>query len=133
MHPTEIKRSVFVLEKLTDEQIETILNQALHRLKPPTASSTQTPSSPPPPPSSSQPTTPNLSQTELPPLHAQATPRILKSIASLAAGDARTALSLLELVLGAPPTIAEDKLLESLKRSVSSRYVYLLRSWAICI
>ncbi|KAG9081517.1 hypothetical protein FRC06_005523, partial [Ceratobasidium sp. 370] len=111
---------VFVLEKLTDEQIETILHQALRRLEPPIPSSTQPSSSPPPPPSSSQSSSPTLAQPST--LYAHATPRILASIASLAAGDARTALSLLELVLSAPPSIGEDKLLESLKRSVSSRY-----------
>ncbi|KAF8750701.1 P-loop containing nucleoside triphosphate hydrolase protein [Rhizoctonia solani] len=65
---------------------------------------------------------PNETSTITWPSHPQATPRILASISSLAAGDARTALSLLELVLSAPLTIDEEKLLESLRRSVSSRY-----------
>ncbi|KAG9122875.1 hypothetical protein FRC07_000561 [Ceratobasidium sp. 392] len=108
---------VFVLEKLTDEQIEIILQHALRRLEPTVPSSTRPPSSPPAPPTSSQ-----SSDSALIQAYAQATPRILASIASLSAGDARTALSLLELVLSAPTNIAEDKLLESLKRSVSSRY-----------
>ncbi|KDN45492.1 hypothetical protein RSAG8_04816, partial [Rhizoctonia solani AG-8 WAC10335] len=124
---------VFVLEKLTDEQVETILKQALHRLEPVPPSQTpganQIPSSPPPSASHSPAASsfdldgasPNDDTTTWP-SHPQATPKILTSISSLAAGDARTALSLLELVLGAPPTITEDKLLESLKRSVSSRY-----------
>ncbi|KAG8688634.1 hypothetical protein FRC08_011323 [Ceratobasidium sp. 394] len=43
---------VFVLEKLMDEQIETILHQALRRLEPPIPSSIQPRTSPPPPPSS---------------------------------------------------------------------------------
>ncbi|CAE6466532.1 unnamed protein product, partial [Rhizoctonia solani] len=120
---------VFVLEKLTDEQIEAILKQALYRLEP-------TPSSPTPhqipntPPSSSNSTaaspnpdgTPTVLNGDTWRSNPQVTPKILTSISSLAAGDARTALSLLELVLGAPPTINEDRLLESLKRSVSSRY-----------
>ncbi|KAG8746621.1 hypothetical protein FRC10_004223 [Ceratobasidium sp. 414] len=110
---------VFVLEKLTDEQIGTILHQALGRLEPPVLSSTRSPSSPP---SSSRSSSPALTLIQPSTLYAHATPRILTSIASLAAGDARTALSLLELVLSAPPSIREDKLLESLKRSVSSRY-----------
>ncbi|CAE7223621.1 unnamed protein product [Rhizoctonia solani] len=120
---------VFVLEKLTDEQTETILKQALHRLEPVGSSQTlgQIPSSPP----ASASTSPAASSLDLDgpcandtawPSNPQATAKIITSIASLAAGDARTALSLLELVLGAPPTITEDKLLESLKRSVSSRY-----------
>ncbi|KAG9083261.1 hypothetical protein FS749_006175 [Ceratobasidium sp. UAMH 11750] len=113
---------VFVLEKLTDDQIETILHQALRRLEPPFPSSTQPPSSPLPPPSSSRSSSPTPVKAQSSTLYAHATPRILSSIASLAAGDARTALSLLELVLSAPPSIREDKLLESLKRSVSSRY-----------
>ncbi|QRW21807.1 ATPase [Rhizoctonia solani] len=116
---------VFVLEKLTDEQIETILKQALYRLEPtiPHATLPQIPNSPP---SSSNSTAaspdPNETSTITWPSHPQATPRILASISSLAAGDARTALSLLELVLSAPLTIDEEKLLESLRRSVSSRY-----------
>ncbi|KAG9105188.1 hypothetical protein FRC07_009522 [Ceratobasidium sp. 392] len=113
---------VFVLEKLTDEQIETILQQALRRLEPAVPSSTRPPSSPPAPPTSPHLSGSTLDQAQPPALYAQVTPRILASIASLSAGDARTALSLLELVLSAPAHIAEDKLLESLKRSVSSRY-----------
>ncbi|CEL60585.1 putative ATPase [Rhizoctonia solani AG-1 IB] len=121
---------VFVLEKLTDEQIETIIKQALRRLEPIPSSQTpnQIPSTPPSL-SSSTAASPNPDDKPIAPneesswpSNPQATPKILTSISSLAAGDARTALSLLELVLGAPPTIGEDKLLESLKRSVSSRY-----------
>ncbi|KAG8780078.1 hypothetical protein FRC12_023488, partial [Ceratobasidium sp. 428] len=113
---------VFVLEKLTDEQVEIILRQALCRLEPTTLSSAGSLSSPPPPLSSSRSSTPNPAQTQLSNSYPQATPKVLSLIASLAAGDARTALSLLELVLSAPAAIAEEKLLESLKRSVSSRY-----------
>lgn len=125
-----------MLEKLTDEHIETILKQALHRLEPVSLSQTpgahQIPSSPPS--SSNSPAAPSPdpdgsltslngdTSTASWPSNPQATPKILTSISSLAAGDARTALSLLELVLSAPPTVTEDKLLESLKRSVSSRY-----------
>ncbi|CUA69546.1 putative ATPase [Rhizoctonia solani] len=128
---------VFVLEKLTDEQIETILKQALDRLETAvplslTPGANHIPSSPPPSASTSPApssaeldgasTSSNDNSTTAWPSHPQATPKILTSISSLAAGDARTALSLLELVLGAPRTITEDKLLESLRRSVSSRY-----------
>ncbi|KAB5589342.1 ATPase [Ceratobasidium theobromae] len=125
---------VFVLEKLTDEQIRSILEQALRRLEPAshsqTPNSSQPPSSPSPDPSHSislsPKPTPNEDDPGPPvapwPSNPQATPKILASISSLSAGDARTALSLLELVLGAPAMIGEDKLLESLRRSVSSRY-----------
>lgn len=124
---------VFVLEKLSDEQIEKILRQALHRLEPPASNtpvSTQISSSPPPSPiDPAQLTSPNDSQLNLSesaePTHPQATPKILTSIASLAAGDARTALSLLELVLSGPSSVGEDKLLESLRRSVSSRLGFI--------
>ena len=44
------------------------------------------------------------------------------AIASLSSGDARTALSLLELVLHSAPTTSESVLLESLRRSVSTSY-----------
>lgn len=41
---------------------------------------------------------------------------------SLSAGDARTALSLLELVLAAPASSAPDALLAALRRSVATAY-----------
>ena len=46
----------------------------------------------------------------------------MSAIASLSSGDARTALSLLELVLLAPRTTSESAILESLRRSVSTSY-----------
>lgn len=52
----------------------------------------------------------------------QLTPKVLASITSLATGDARTALSLLELVLVAPKDSEESNLLSSLRRSVSASY-----------
>lgn len=52
----------------------------------------------------------------------QLTDRIISSIVSLSTGDARTALSLLELVLVAKPDIDELVLLASLRRSVSASY-----------
>ena len=56
-------------------------------------------------------------------VHSRLTPKIKRSIASLSDGDARTALSLLELVLSSPSTtISEESLLSSLRRSVSTRY-----------
>jgi putative ATPase len=50
------------------------------------------------------------------------TPKIVSSLVSLATGDARTALSLLELVLAAPKDSEESSLLSSLRRSVSAAY-----------
>ena len=47
---------------------------------------------------------------------------MIASITSLSAGDARTALSLLELVISAPPTSSESVLIEDLRRSVSTSY-----------
>lgn len=44
------------------------------------------------------------------------------AIASLSTGDARTALSLLELVFHSAPTTSEPVLIESLRRSVSTSY-----------
>jgi putative ATPase len=52
----------------------------------------------------------------------QLTSRILASIVSLSAGDARTALSLLDLVLTSSRSSKEDDLLSSLRRSVSASY-----------
>ena len=47
---------------------------------------------------------------------------MVTTIASLSCGDARTALSLLELVLLSAQTTPESALLESLRRSVSTSY-----------
>jgi hypothetical protein len=52
----------------------------------------------------------------------QLTLRVKAAIASISSGDARTALSLLELVLLSPPTTPESALLDSLRRSVSTSY-----------
>ncbi|EKM54373.1 uncharacterized protein PHACADRAFT_210174 [Phanerochaete carnosa HHB-10118-sp] len=49
------------------------------------------------------------------------TPRVVDTIVSLSSGDARIALSLLELFLTAPHTL-EDELLAALRRSVSTSY-----------
>lgn len=50
------------------------------------------------------------------------TRRVVTTIASLSCGDARTALSLLELVLLADRTTSESALIESLRLSVSTSY-----------
>ncbi|KAH9892738.1 P-loop containing nucleoside triphosphate hydrolase protein [Cubamyces lactineus] len=56
------------------------------------------------------------------PAYPQLTPKVLSTIVSLSTGDARTALSLLELVLSAARTSDEGTLLSSLRRSVSTAY-----------
>ncbi|KAG1839832.1 P-loop containing nucleoside triphosphate hydrolase protein [Suillus subalutaceus] len=54
--------------------------------------------------------------------YVQLTDRVISSIVSLSTGDARTALSLLELVLASKPDRDEDTLLASLRQSVSASY-----------
>jgi putative ATPase len=48
--------------------------------------------------------------------------KVISSMASLSAGDARTALSLLEQVLLTPAETPESALLDSMKRSVATSY-----------
>lgn len=52
----------------------------------------------------------------------QLSPKVLATLVSLADGDARTALSLLALVLGSPPDTDEATLLTALRQSVSTSY-----------
>ena len=52
----------------------------------------------------------------------QLTPKIMSSITSLATGDARVALSLLELVLVSPKDSKESTLFPLLRQSVSTSY-----------
>lgn len=54
--------------------------------------------------------------------YAQLTDRVISCIVSLSTGDARTALSLLELVLASKPDRDEHTLLASLRQSVSASY-----------
>lgn len=56
------------------------------------------------------------------PSYPQLTPRAIASLISLSAGDARTALSLLELVFASKNDIQEEELLSSLRQSVSCSY-----------
>lgn len=131
--------SVLVLERLTDTDITTIISNAVCRV-----SSTREPLSfdtPPPssqascgssgPPSSqpeasasggsdehSQPTSKEVTFASFP----QLKPRIVSSIVSLSTGDARTAISLLDLVLNSPKDSQESTLLDSLRRSVATSY-----------
>ncbi|EIW62725.1 P-loop containing nucleoside triphosphate hydrolase protein [Trametes versicolor FP-101664 SS1] len=83
---------VFVLERLTDDDIRKIIIQAVERPEPAFAA------------------------------YPQLTPKVLSTIVSLSTGDARTALSLLELVLSASSASDEEKLLSALRRSVSTAY-----------
>jgi putative ATPase len=122
-----------VLERLTDDNIRDILISAVERVCIP---STEDPS---PVDLSSEPSmsqtlaTPLSSQTLVPsqelapgklkfPAFPQLTPRILSSVIALSTGDARTALSLLELIMKSPKDIKEASLLSSLRRSVSASY-----------
>ncbi|KAI0005374.1 DNA polymerase III, clamp loader complex, gamma/delta/delta subunit [Russula compacta] len=119
---------VFVLERLTDEEIIQIIKKAIARV----ASSAQdesvvtalsNPSAallPDVPARSSPIESPQLSVQLNVTLEPSAPTSF--SMASLAAGDARTALSLLEHVLLAPAETSEPKLLDSMKHSVATSY-----------
>ncbi|KAH9009903.1 P-loop containing nucleoside triphosphate hydrolase protein, partial [Lactarius pseudohatsudake] len=137
---------VHVLERLTDADIVKIVERAVVWAAPPAAdddSNTSSahlrpPSSPKdtsstrgsspqaqPPDITTQPlvdTSASLPPLSPSPVYAQLTPRVKAAIASHSSGDARTALSLLELVLFAPRTSPESALLDSLRRSVSTSY-----------
>lgn len=56
------------------------------------------------------------------PKYPHVTDKIITSMASLAAGDARTALSLLEQILLAPAETPESALLDSMRHSVATSY-----------
>ncbi|KAG6820992.1 hypothetical protein H0H93_008621 [Arthromyces matolae] len=118
---------VFVLERLTEAEIKTILCRAIKRLevvqsRPHESSNLH-----------SQPASSNPRQeaqhsshsdlAEIPcAFYPQVTAKILTDIASLAGGDARVALSLLELSVKTSKHITEKSLLEALKQSVSTSY-----------
>ncbi|KIY74296.1 P-loop containing nucleoside triphosphate hydrolase protein [Cylindrobasidium torrendii FP15055 ss-10] len=123
---------VFVLERLSDEAIEKIAKQALQRLsferngdhEPDVF---EIPSSPTLGPSTQGSDLPSQSvesatatATPLFPSFPQVTEKVITSLASLAAGDARTALSLLELVVNA--NMPETELIVSMRQSVSVSY-----------
>ncbi|KAH9982140.1 P-loop containing nucleoside triphosphate hydrolase protein [Lactifluus volemus] len=93
---------VFVLEQLTDEQIVEIIKKAIARL----TSSDEI----------CHGASPLFSQ------YPHITEQIITSMASLAAGDARAALSLLEHVILAPADTSQSALLASLKHSVATSY-----------
>ncbi|KZO95602.1 P-loop containing nucleoside triphosphate hydrolase protein [Calocera viscosa TUFC12733] len=90
---------VFILHSLSYDNLLQILRNALSRVR---ALAASDPSTAPP---------------------ARDVPeQILERIARLSAGDARTALAALELVLAAPPEVGEESLMESVRRSVVARY-----------
>lgn len=122
---------VHVLERLTDADVAEIVERAVARATlPPANDDSDTSSSQSLPPSSPKDvsSTPASSPQAHPPdlttraPYPQLTHQVKAAIASLSSGDARTALSLLELVLLAPPTTPESALLDSLRRSVSTSY-----------
>ncbi|KAK7057260.1 ATPase WRNIP1 C26H5.02c [Favolaschia claudopus] len=92
---------VFCLERLQDDDIRTIITKALSRA----SSSLDDPTLSPP----SSPSLPKL------------TDKIISTIVSLSAGDARIAISLLELVINARD-FDEPKVLTLLRRSVATSY-----------
>ncbi|KZT72047.1 P-loop containing nucleoside triphosphate hydrolase protein, partial [Daedalea quercina L-15889] len=129
---------VFVLERLTDKDVRKIVIQAVERLSASTSDTISAvidvdaediPSSQPEeyplpelPSSLSSTVTVPTDNALLSPSFPQLTLKHVSSIVSLSTGDARTALSLLELVLTAPPTSSPDAVLDALRRSVSTSY-----------
>jgi putative ATPase len=124
---------VLVLERLTDDDIRGIISSAVDRVL------GSVPREQPEPERAASPLEPTTSQNSLSgsqprssqasincdgPFvpYAQLTDRVISSIVSLSTGDARTALSLLELVLASKPDRDEDTLLASLRQSVSASY-----------
>ena len=128
---------VFVLERLTDDDIRGIITRAITRISSSPAgpvlksddqthSTTQAPDLLSSEPGSSQTSSTTLLAPSLDtvpfPEYPQITPRVLSSIVSLSSGDARIALSLFHLALAAPPTAESPHLLESLRKSVIGAY-----------
>ena len=137
-----------MLERLSDEEIIRIIKKAVARvtsseqeekhvdvtlLSSPAALPLDISSPSPPPPSSpiesseanAEPESSTTTSMPLQPLFPQyphITDKVISSMASLAAGDARTALSLLEQILLAPTETPESALLDSMKRSVATSY-----------
>ena len=119
---------MFTLERLTDEEMRNIISRAVERLsymdETLVSSALQQPTSSQ---GSDQPSatqgsvgSSNIEGPYSP--YPQLTPRVVASLISLSAGDARTALSLLELVFASKNHIEEEELLVSLRQSVSCSY-----------
>lgn len=125
---------VLVLERLTNDDIRSIITSAVERVL--TSVPREQPEANPlvgTEPMASQNVlsrSPPQSQSSQAPIscdgpfqpYAQLTDRVMSSIVSLSTGDARTALSLLELVLASKPDRDEHTLLVSLRQSVSTSY-----------
>ncbi|RDX54985.1 P-loop containing nucleoside triphosphate hydrolase protein [Lentinus brumalis] len=141
---------VFILERLSDADITKIVTQAVQRVyeddpvKLPSPLPTPSPNDPHasdaddsfsdvpssqpdfdepltlPEPTSTQGTT--TSATDPFAAYPQFTPKVLSTIVALSTGDARTALSLVELVISTPKDSDEAKLLAALRRSVATAY-----------
>ncbi|KAL5526679.1 MGS1 [Sanghuangporus sanghuang] len=132
---------VFVLERLTDDDIREIITRAIARISPSaerdsdytllksedqtllTSQAADVSSSEPGSSQTSSATllasSPNASPF---PEYPQITSQIFSALVSLSSGDARIALSLLSLALAAPPTTPPSQLLESLRKSVIGAY-----------
>jgi putative ATPase len=111
---------VFVFKRLTEPDIERIILQGIRRV----SQTVGTPSDVDHDDVFNNPNVPSSQGTnssEHPGVEKSA-PQVLASLVSLADGDARTALSLLALVLGSSPDADETTLLTALRQSVSTSY-----------
>ncbi|KAL1669629.1 hypothetical protein GGF50DRAFT_43757 [Schizophyllum commune] len=122
---------VFVLERLTDDEIKTIIHHAIQRAAKDDDADSQAPDEPDvldltssQTASSSQAAVPSQTSMDESALAAfpHITPKVTSTIVALAGGDARTALSLLELVLKASPNSEESTLNNNLRKSVAVSY-----------
>jgi putative ATPase len=113
------KPSVFSLERLQDADIRNIIAKALSRLSssPDASTITLSPDTSSPNQKAEPPSTPHV-QTPF----RELTDKIISMIVSMSAGDARIAISLLELAVKAPRDFDEAKVLTLLRRSVATSY-----------
>ncbi|KAF8919975.1 DNA polymerase III, clamp loader complex, gamma/delta/delta subunit [Mucidula mucida] len=107
---------VFILERLTDADIEKIVHTALQKLAQSSSHKDTDITDNCSEPSSSQ----GSSTSSGSPPYPQFTGKVIASIVSLASGDARTALSLVELVVQS--SLPEADLIASMRRTVSISY-----------
>ncbi|KAF9051020.1 P-loop containing nucleoside triphosphate hydrolase protein [Hymenopellis radicata] len=107
---------VFILERLTDADMEKIVHTALQKLAQTSSNKDTGITDNCSEPSSSQ----GSSTSSASPPYPQFTGKVIASIVSLASGDARTALSLVELVVLS--TLPEADLIASMRRTVSVSY-----------
>lgn len=127
---------MLVLERLTDDDIRGIISSAVDRVLVSVPREQPEPERAASPPVGTEPmisqnllsgSQPQSSQAPIDsddPIvpYAQLTARVISCIVSLSTGDARTALSLLELVMASKPDRDEHTLLASLRQSVSASY-----------